>query len=272
MAIRLVSGIVGVALFLAFCFAGTVPFAVAVSIIALTAATEFALAQDAVPPPDAPNAIAPLAALYKPVNGPLAIIGALTAPAAYFLHGNVRDFAIALLATAVLFGIALVLHAWKTGAPLLGWFRCCYGKVGFWYMATCASFVMLRTMPGKLRVAPFAAADRGAPAPRFASPCAYGQPIHSASFSGRAIGKRKLAPKLSPGKTIEGFAGGLPGAVAVGLAFGHWIGLAWPTGASLGAIAGIIGPLGDLFESADEARGAGDQRLRRHHARPRREC
>ena len=43
--------------------------------------------------------------------------------------------------------------------------------------------------------------------------------------------------------------GGLLGAVVVGALFGRWIGLAWGSGAIVGAIAGLIGPLGDLFES-----------------------
>ena len=70
-----------------------------------------------------------------------------------------------------------------------------------------------------------------------------------AYFAGKAIGKHKLAPKLSPGKTIEGFVGGFIGAMAAGALFAHWIGLTWTNGIVIGAISGLIGPLGDLFES-----------------------
>ena len=44
----------------------------------------------------------------------------------------------------------------------------------------------------------------------------------AAYFTGRALGRRKLAPQLSPGKTIEGLAGGLLAATAVAV-IGAWI-------------------------------------------------
>lgn len=77
-----------------------------------------------------------------------------------------------------------------------------------------------------------------------------------AYFTGRLIGKRKMAPKLSPGKTWEGFAGGLAFAVLVGWLASQCtvvqpantitptIWLLW------GVIAGVAGPSGDLLESA----------------------
>ena len=42
-----------------------------------------------------------------------------------------------------------------------------------------------------------------------------------AYFAGRAFGKHKLAPVLSPKKTIEGSIGGIAGSVAVGAIFGY---------------------------------------------------
>ena len=42
-----------------------------------------------------------------------------------------------------------------------------------------------------------------------------------AYFAGRAFGKHKLAPVLSPKKTIEGAIGGIIGSVAVGAIFGY---------------------------------------------------
>jgi phosphatidate cytidylyltransferase len=69
-----------------------------------------------------------------------------------------------------------------------------------------------------------------------------------AIFVGRWIGKHPLS-KFSPKKTVEGAAGGLVLAVAIAWGFGRW--LHWPQGISLicGVIAGVFGPLGDLFES-----------------------
>jgi phosphatidate cytidylyltransferase len=74
-------------------------------------------------------------------------------------------------------------------------------------------------------------------------------------FVGRAIGKRKLAPSISPGKTWAGAIGGLFGAVAVGLLFllNHPLSLAsqlnWWQAVILGLLVSIFGQLGDLVES-----------------------
>ncbi len=71
-----------------------------------------------------------------------------------------------------------------------------------------------------------------------------------AYFTGVSIGKRKLIPWLSPGKTWEGLIGGLivSAAVAAGLSFGvGW--LHWGAAAGLGAVVGLAGQVGDLFES-----------------------
>ena len=73
----------------------------------------------------------------------------------------------------------------------------------------------------------------------------------AAYFVGRAIGKRKLAPEISPNKTWEGAIGGFCGAVAIGVAIELTLGLTadLPTVALMAATLGIAGQLGDLFES-----------------------
>jgi phosphatidate cytidylyltransferase len=73
----------------------------------------------------------------------------------------------------------------------------------------------------------------------------------AAFFVGSAMGRRKLAPGISPGKTIEGAAGGLLGGVLAAL--GVWAaGLpgvpGWHAGL-LGCVVAILGMLGDLLES-----------------------
>ncbi|NOK63486.1 MAG: hypothetical protein GFH23_1086718n42 [Chloroflexi bacterium AL-N1] len=72
-----------------------------------------------------------------------------------------------------------------------------------------------------------------------------------AYFVGRTFGQRKLAPILSPKKTWEGAWGGMAISVLVGIIFVPIFGLpvSLGMGALLGAIGGIVGPLGDLAES-----------------------
>ena len=73
-----------------------------------------------------------------------------------------------------------------------------------------------------------------------------------AYFTGRAIGRHKLIPVVSPGKTIEGSVGGLiwgmGGAVAVKYIFNLDL-LSLPHLISLSLVMGITGQIGDLTES-----------------------
>ncbi|WP_123040076.1 phosphatidate cytidylyltransferase [Cohnella candidum] len=73
-----------------------------------------------------------------------------------------------------------------------------------------------------------------------------------AYFVGKAIGKTKLWPAISPNKTIEGSVGGLVLAIVAGLIFAwcrpEWLGYA--QAAAIGAVAAVAGQLGDLIQSA----------------------
>ncbi len=79
-----------------------------------------------------------------------------------------------------------------------------------------------------------------------------------AYFTGRAIGRTKLIPWLSPKKTWEGLAGGVVLAMAVGVGFAHLSqGLSNPAdhislfiGGLGGALVAVVGQAGDLAESA----------------------
>src|SRR5438128_918976 len=73
-----------------------------------------------------------------------------------------------------------------------------------------------------------------------------------AYFAGRAYGKRKLYPRISPSKTWEGAAGGLLASIGGALAvtsLGWLPQLPWWGCVVVGAGAGVLGPLGDLSES-----------------------
>lgn len=80
----------------------------------------------------------------------------------------------------------------------------------------------------------------------------------AAYFAGRAFGRRKLAPRVSPGKTIEGAIAGVLGAVVwIGLSslwagtFGHALVERWTFWLALpiAALLGVLSIVGDLFES-----------------------
>jgi phosphatidate cytidylyltransferase len=79
-----------------------------------------------------------------------------------------------------------------------------------------------------------------------------------AYFTGKSIGKHKMIPWLSPGKTWEGLAGGLVSAALCGLLF-HWLAGKWGPAPlqgvpvwqwmTFGVLLGGFGQLGDLSAS-----------------------
>ena len=70
-------------------------------------------------------------------------------------------------------------------------------------------------------------------------------------YTGRAFGRRLLAPAISPKKTIEGAIGGFVFGTLLLVVVGRW----WlpavplPVRAALGAAIVALGIVGDLFES-----------------------
>ncbi len=73
-----------------------------------------------------------------------------------------------------------------------------------------------------------------------------------AYFAGRRWGRRKLAPRVSPGKTVEGAFGGLAMVAAVAVTAGVWFGFSagqWSLFVGLCLLCFAASVLGDLFES-----------------------
>jgi phosphatidate cytidylyltransferase len=70
---------------------------------------------------------------------------------------------------------------------------------------------------------------------------------------GRALGRHKLAPRISPAKTWEGAIGGFVGAIVIALLFTLPTPLQLPIGYGqavlLGFLVSLFGQLGDLAES-----------------------
>ena len=87
----------------------------------------------------------------------------------------------------------------------------------------------------------------------------------AAYFAGRAFGKHKLAPIVSPHKTVEGAVGGVLGSMAAGCVLTlvysllsktynvlsiHVLARHYMVLLGMGAVASVLGILGDLFASA----------------------
>jgi len=252
---RFISAVIGVGLFLAACFAGSLPFAIAVFIVATVCASEFTRAQKRAASPGSDSAEVshfPLPSAFRQLNPFLTYAGLIAVPFAYVLvhRGGSRwaTLYIFLVIVGVAFGVGLVRRAWNRGG-MLGSLRSAYGCIGLWYVGpTLSSFILLRGVSVQVRVGSFGLADRGAWMLLFVAVCVWSTDSF-AYFAGRALGKHKMCPALSPAKTWEGFAGGFVGAVVFGALFGHWVGVTWIHAGVVGAIAGLLGPIGDLFES-----------------------
>jgi phosphatidate cytidylyltransferase len=80
----------------------------------------------------------------------------------------------------------------------------------------------------------------------------------AAYLTGSTIGRHKLAPRVSPGKTWEGFFGSVVASTAYGVGFLFYFQPTMPlyVAAGLSVAANVAGQLGDLAESAMK-RGAG---------------
>jgi phosphatidate cytidylyltransferase len=108
-----------------------------------------------------------------------------------------------------------------------------------WVGGGLASFMLLREIPENGRLVVFTVLIAV-----FADDTA-------AYFVGRTIGRHKMAPTVSPGKTWEGFAAGALASIAVAFfaLYEQDFLTIWQS-LVLGMLIAVAGPLGDLFESA----------------------
>ncbi|MGM0501152.1 MAG: phosphatidate cytidylyltransferase [Bacillota bacterium] len=83
-----------------------------------------------------------------------------------------------------------------------------------------------------------------------------------AYFIGLNLGKKALAPKISPKKTIEGAVGGLLSSIFVTVLLALYFNIALYHGMLLGVLIGVVAQLGDLSASAfkrdSEIKDSGD--------------
>ncbi|MCG6658338.1 phosphatidate cytidylyltransferase [Halomonas campisalis] len=160
------------------------------------------------------------------------------------------------MAMLMLWMSGAVLAAWPLWLGALGWLLNLYWVVHYpnkgeqWQSATrrlaMGLWVLLPAWVGfnVLR-------DSGAVWLLFVLLLVWGADI-GAYFAGRAFGRRKLAPKVSPGKSWEGVAGGLVVTFCLALIFAAWQGLGLGGGLALviaTAAVTLVSVLGDLVES-----------------------
>lgn len=156
------------------------------------------------------------------------------------------------LPTAILILLALVAPAvaiWSRGVegePLLSVATTVFGAG---YAALLGFALYLRHLPG-LHDAAHASAILFAPVLLTWASDSF------AYFGGRAMGRRKLIPRVSPGKTVEGALSAVVGTVVVGAAYAVFLGRfggyipTIPEGALFGLLVSVAAQLGDLAESA----------------------
>lgn len=161
----------------------------------------------------------------------VSVIGVLAAIAAQLAAGPLAG-----LGVAIAFSLLTALGGGGTDRGLLG-FGVLYVSVGI------AGLMWLRDLP----------AD-GLALFLFALLAVWATDI-GAYAAGRSIGGPKLAPRISPKKTWAGLIGGMFAAALVGWLVALAAGAAMPALALLlGAVAAVVGQVGDLFESAIKRR------------------
>lgn len=227
MLMRIVSGVLGVALAILLIHLGGIPFLLAALFLAGVGLFEF----------------------FRMVENkgvkPFTVLGILTGLIliliAYFNKGTsftLNLFLPALVAGLFLtFTVQLIKHGTENAIQNIG-----VTFFGVFYVAgLMAHFVMLRNVDSTV--------ISGEAAIWFGFICTWSADSF-AYFVGRALGKKPLAPKISPKKTVEGFWGGFAGSILAGLVFSLVMHIDPLKGALIGALLGIVGQVGDMFESA----------------------
>lgn len=161
----------------------------------------------------------------------VSVVGVLAAVAVQLAAGPVAG-----LGVAIVFAMLTALGGGGTDRGLLG-FGVLYVSVGI------AGLLWLRDLPGD-----------GLGLFLFAMLAVWATDI-GAYAAGRSIGGPKLAPRISPKKTWAGLIGGMIAAALAGWLVAVSAGAAMPALALLlGAVAAVVGQVGDLFESAVKRR------------------
>lgn len=234
-ATRLLVALVAAPVAAAAVFVGGVPLAALVLVVAVAAALEFSAMAER-------KGARPLRGIGIPLCGALVLAAALAPEAGPDGAGFGTILVAALLATAA----AAIWTRGTEGEPLLSIAATLTGSV---YAGALLSYgIFLRHLPGTTG-APHATAIVLAPLLLTWASDTF------AYFVGRAWGTRKLIPRVSPGKTVQGALGAVVGTIAVAIPYGVLLSSfetyrLGPGGAALfGLLVSVVAQVGDLAES-----------------------
>jgi phosphatidate cytidylyltransferase len=161
------------------------------------------------------------------VGAGLALVGAQLSGVDWMLAGALTTFALAFLLKAI--SAARAAPTAAVSSTLMG---------ALWIGGGLAFLLLLRGLPEHGRLALYTVL------------IAVWAGDTLAYFGGRLVGRHKMAPSTSPGKTWEGFVFGTAATVFVAfvaLYKQHFLSI--PQSIVLGVVLAVAGPLGDLFES-----------------------
>lgn len=237
---RVLTALVGIPLIVGVCLWGALPFTAFLTLLALIGRTELHRAY---------------ARLGLQPNGLLTLFGALAPAVAYFLRPTPGQASFAIPVSTPLFLACLLVVAslWETGAAshekrVHAGSNMAFGLLCGAYLSLFGGVALLRlsAWDGPRGLLP--SADGGALLVLTTAACTIASDS-AAYFVGRMAGRHKLAEGLSKGKTIEGFLGGVAGSVLIGALVGAALLGSPRVGLCVGALASLLGPLGDLFKS-----------------------
>lgn len=215
--VRLLTAAIGIPLLLAMIWLGGWPYTVVVMLALVAGYVEFARAVN----------IGTTA---------LAVIGAATIVGLVGVAAWDADAMLAVLAVGAMLSLALLVLRGATPPSLAPWSLSLAGIV--WIGVLGAAFVRLRS------------GDDGRAWVLFALLTTFATDTGAYAL-GRLIGRHRLAPRISPSKTVEGALGGLIAACAAAVALNAVLGLGQPLAliAVLGAVVAVAAQFGDLAES-----------------------
>ena len=238
---RLLTAAVGMPILVAICLWGARPFTVFTMLLALIGRSELqrAYGQCGIHP-----------------NRFLSLLGALV-PGAVFLLRPALGGALPSIPLSLLLVLAcglVVASLAETGSashtPEIHTGRnMAYGLLCAAYVSLFGGIALLRICAWHGSVGHWPSLDPGACLVLLTASCTIAADS-GAFFVGRTLGRHKLAEGISPKKTTEGLVGGMVASLVIGSGIGSLLLGSATFGLTVGALAGLLGPLGDLFKSA----------------------